>query len=460
MMGLISGFGGPLDFSYPSRNRKPWHAIGQPETAKQGRTRPRHRNTSGDVRPSVVVVIVDVDVSVLGGHRRQLRLRRHILEDRVASAVESFVEVQAHSRNLSTVGRAGVVFGNGHVGAPVAVDVPNRDARVEVGSRAIGVGCRSYQTCSLGPDLPEGPIPLSDEQAVRANHVEVAVTVAGEVLGRNSEAFDVGRQSGRGGRVDELEPTLVAQKAALTALEAVLGDEQVEQPIGVVVQYGYGAASYVIATVGGNGTRDFLEAASVVAQGDGLPGSRLVVGFFLVSRKHEILVAIIVQIGESEPASPPVGLGEGCIYSKPVGAADGELVGLECTARVTQLDEGIVVGESPEEEVERSIVIDVAPRYAVSKPVLRYLIGYAFLFRYVGEGYLLRSRGRRWRHPASGLLGGYRGAVCQCGGTGDRCERQTYHDNASSHSWKCATDGFSSHIDSSPSLPRHLLALL
>src|SRR5829696_8177221 len=275
MMGLIPGFGSSFDFSNPGRNRKPWYTIGQPETAKQGRTRPRHRHTGGDVWPSVVVVIVDVDIPVLGGHRGQPRCSRHILEDRVAFAVEPFVEVQAHSWNLSTVGRAGVVFGNGHVGAPVAVDVPNRDARVEVGSRAIGVGCRSYQTCSLGPDLPEGPIPLSDEQAVRANHVEVAVTVAGEVLGRNSEAFDVGRQSGRGSRVDELESTLVAQKAALAALEAVLGDEQVEQAIGVVVQYRYRAASDVVATVGGNGTREYFETASVVAQDDGLSGSTL-----------------------------------------------------------------------------------------------------------------------------------------------------------------------------------------
>src|SRR5215211_936109 len=284
MMRLISGFGGPLDFSDPSRNSVPWHAIAQPETAENGRTRPRHRNTGSDVRPSVVVVIVDVDVSVFSGHRRQPRRCRHILEDRFAFAIQPFVEVQAHSWNHSTVGRAGVVFGNGHIGAPITVDVPNRDAGVEVGSRAIGVGCRSYQTCSLGPDLPEGPIPLSDEQAVRANHVEVAVTVAGEVLGRNSEAFDVGRQSGRGSRVDELESTLVAQKAALAALEAVLGDEQVEQAIGVVVQYRYRAASDVVATVGGNGTREYFETASVVAQDDGLSGSTLVVGFFLVSR--------------------------------------------------------------------------------------------------------------------------------------------------------------------------------
>src|SRR5215217_4518332 len=283
MMGLISGFGSPLYFSYPRRNRIPWDAIGQPETAEHGRTRPRHRNTGGDVRPSVVVVIVDVDIPVLGRYRRQPRCRGHILENRVAFAVQSLVEVQAHSRNLSTVGRAGVVFGNGHVGTPVPVDVPNRDAGVEVGSRPIGVGCRSHQTHRLGADLPEGPISLGDEQAVRANYVEVAVTIAGEVLGRDPEAFNVGRQSSRGGRVDELEPTLVAQKAALAALEAVLGDEQVEQPIGVVVQYGYRAASDIVATVGGNGTRDDLEAARVVAQGDGLSGSPLVVGYFLVS---------------------------------------------------------------------------------------------------------------------------------------------------------------------------------
>src|SRR5215207_460049 len=283
MMGLISGFGGPLDFSNPCRNCVPWDTIAQPETAKNGRTRPRHRNTSRDVRPSIVVVVVDVDVSVFSGHRGQPRCRRHILEDRVAFAVEPFVEVQAHGWNLSTVGRAGVVFGNGHIGAPVTVDVPYRDAGIEVGPRAIGVGCRSHQARGLGPDLTEGPISLGDEQAVGANHVEVAVTVAGEILGRDPEAFDVGRQARRGSRVDELESTLVAQKAALAALEAVLGDEQVEQPVGVVIQYGYRATSDVVATVGGNGTRDYVKAARVVAQGDGLPGSRLVVGFFLVS---------------------------------------------------------------------------------------------------------------------------------------------------------------------------------
>src|SRR5919112_4854006 len=282
MMGLIPGFGGPLYFSNPRRNRESWYTISQPETAEQGRTRPRHRNTGGDVRPSVVVVIVDVDVSVLSGHRGQPRCSRHILEDRVAFAVEPFVEVQARSWNLSTVGRACVVFGNGHVGAPVPVDVSNRDAGVEVGSWAIGVRCRSHQTCGLGANLTERPLSLGDEQTIGANHVEIAVPVAGQVLGRDPEAFDVGRQFGRGGRVDELEPPLVAQKAALATLKAVLGDEQVEQPVVVVVQYGYRAASDVVATVGRNGTRDFLEVARVVAQGDGLTGSRLVVGFFLV----------------------------------------------------------------------------------------------------------------------------------------------------------------------------------
>jgi hypothetical protein len=51
--------------------------------------------------------------------------------------------------------------------------------------------------------------------------------------------------------VDELEPALVAQQAALAALEAVLGNKEVEQPIGIVVQYGYRAASDVVATVWG-----------------------------------------------------------------------------------------------------------------------------------------------------------------------------------------------------------------
>jgi hypothetical protein len=45
------------------------------------------------------------------------------------------------------------------------------------------------------------------------------------------------------------------------------------------------------------------------------------------------------------------------------------------------------------QEIERAIVIDVAPRYPASEPVLRYLIGYAFLVRYIEEGYILSSRG-------------------------------------------------------------------
>src|SRR5215210_1090208 len=125
MMGLTPRVGRILHFPYPSRNRESWHAIAQPETAEQSRTRPRYRHTGSDVRPSVVVVIVDVDVSVFGGHRGQPRRRRHILEDRVALAVEPFVEVQAHGRNLSAIiGRAGVVFSHDHVGASVTVDVP------------------------------------------------------------------------------------------------------------------------------------------------------------------------------------------------------------------------------------------------------------------------------------------------------------------------------------------------
>src|SRR5215211_3538262 len=349
MMGLTPGVGRILHFPYPSRNRESWHAIGQPETAEQSRTRPRHRHTGSNVRPSVVVVIVDVDVPVSRGHRRQPRRRSHILEDGVALAVEPFVEVQAHGGDLpAIIGRAGVVFGDGYVGEPVAVDVPNGDARVEVDLRPIGVRSRSYQTRSLGADLTESPVAVRDEQAVRANNVGVPVTVAGQVLGRDPEPFDVGRQFGRGSRVDELEPTLVAQQDALAALEAVLGDEQVEQPIVVVVQHGYGASTDIVAAVGGDGTRDDLEATRVVAQGDGLPWFRLVVGYFLVPRQHEVLVAVVVQIGESEPASPPVGPWERWINGEAVGATDRELVGLERTARVTLLDEGIVVGERTE----------------------------------------------------------------------------------------------------------------
>jgi hypothetical protein len=91
------------------------------------------------------------------------------------------------------------------------------------------------------------------------------------------------------------------------------------------------------------------------------------------------------------------------------------------------------------------------------EPILCHLIGYAFLVRYVREGYVLRSGGGSRRHPTGGLLGGYRGAVRQRGGTRDRGERQTHHYHASGQSRKRATDRLSSHTDSSSTLPRHLL---
>ena len=86
MMGLISGFGSPLDFSNPGGNRVPRYAIAQPETAERTAGRVLDTAAPAACRPSVVVVIVDVDVSVLAatGARR----RRHILEDRVTFAVE------------------------------------------------------------------------------------------------------------------------------------------------------------------------------------------------------------------------------------------------------------------------------------------------------------------------------------------------------------------------------------
>src|SRR5918912_3621287 len=166
-MGLISGFCGPFDFSYASGYRESWNTIAQPETAEHGRARPGDRYTGSDVRPSVVVVIIYVDVSSSRGHRRQPRRCRHILEDRVAFAVEPLVEVKAYGRDLlNIIGCAGVVFGDGHVGAPIPVDIPHGDAGIEVGLRTIGVAGGSYQTYSLGTDLTEGSITLRDKKAV------------------------------------------------------------------------------------------------------------------------------------------------------------------------------------------------------------------------------------------------------------------------------------------------------
>jgi hypothetical protein len=126
-----------------------------------------------------------------------------------------------------------------------------------------------------------------------------------------------------------------------------------------------------------------------------------------VSGQHEILVAVVVQIGESESARPPVGLGEGRVYGEPVGDIDRELVRLERSARVTLLDKGIVVGEGPEEEIEVPVVIDIALGYPVSPPVFGHLVGDPLLVGHVGEGDVRRARGRR-RSPASCLIDVYR----------------------------------------------------
>src|SRR5215212_5569601 len=154
-----------------------------------------------------------------------------------------------------------------------------------------------------------------------------------------------------------------------------------------------------------NGIRNYLEAAGVVAQGYGFAGRcLLIVLIFLISRQHEIFVAVIVQIGESETARPPVGLRKDSIwgYGEPVSATYRELVWLKRSTRITLLNKGMVVGERTEEEIERLIVIDVAPSYSVSPPVFGYLVGNAFLLRYVGEGNVRRSWGWR-RHRASRL---------------------------------------------------------
>jgi hypothetical protein len=153
-----------------------------------------------------------------------------------------------------------------------------------------------------------------------------------------------------------------------------------------------------------------VEPASVVAQDDGFPSGLLIVAVLLVSGEHQIFVAVVVQIGESQTARPPVGLREGCIYGEPVSATNCELVGLECTARQPPLNKGVIVSERPEEKIGIPVVIDVAPRHSVPPPVFGHLIGNAFLVRYVGEGNARRSRGGR-RHPASPLLGSDRIAV-------------------------------------------------
>src|SRR5215218_6351227 len=109
-----------------------------------------------------------------------------------------------------------------------------------------------------------------------------------------------------------------------------------------------------------NGIRNCLEAAGVVAQGDGFAGRcLLIVLIFLVSRQHEIFVAIVVQIGESETTRPPVGLREDGIwgYGEPVSATYRELVWLKRTTRVPLLNKGMVVGERTEEEIEILIVL-------------------------------------------------------------------------------------------------------
>jgi hypothetical protein len=87
-----------------------------------------------------------------------------------------------------------------------------------------------------------------------------------------------------------------------------------------------------------------------------------------------------------------------------------ELVRLVRVALIALLDQGIVVGERPEEEIEVPVVVDVAPGHAVPPSVLRYLIGYALLVRHVGEGDVRCPGGKR-RRPASCLLDAYRTPV-------------------------------------------------
>ena len=139
-----------------------------------------------------------------------------------------------------------------------------------------------------------------EEHPVRPTDHEVGVAVEVEVGGADTEASDPGSEPSSSpspeatGDVREREVAVVAQQDARATGEPVLGDEQVDLAVTVVVEQADGAGA-----LGSVQRRHGGETSVVVAQhGRGLAA----IAVPDVAGHHQVEVAVAVEVSESRPA--------------------------------------------------------------------------------------------------------------------------------------------------------------
>jgi hypothetical protein len=145
----------------------------------------------------------------------------------------ALVQVEADADQPAVVDGAVVVVADRQVEETVTVHVRHRGTS-DIVLIAVGLPVEDLRV-----DLGEPSRAIREEQAVGARHKDVCVPVAVEVGHRDPETMDSLRDTGVLGDVAEPEPALVAEQYARAAGEAILGDEQVVEPVAVVVEDPY-----------------------------------------------------------------------------------------------------------------------------------------------------------------------------------------------------------------------------
>ena len=203
------------------------------------------------VRPAVVVHICDPDVGDLGRKSGDPGGRGDILERRGARAIDAPVEVDAESHAPALhdswrVGprrnRAQIVLPEHDVGQAVPVEVGHGHRRhivvlVERGPPEGAVGGLAEMAGAVAHQHPSrGPGHVLAFEGMDAGDHKVGPPVPVQVGRGHAEALETGGDAGRGGGVGERQvPVVVQQDARIAGRETVVGDEQVEPPVTVVV---------------------------------------------------------------------------------------------------------------------------------------------------------------------------------------------------------------------------------
>ena len=321
------------------------HAVLDAEVAEHRRSGAVVRRRRGqDVGPAVGVDVDDLHVGRLRGKADETRLLGDVAESRRSVGAGALVEVEPHRYLDAAVDGAVVMLADDQVAAAVPVHVAYRDAG---GVVLLAVGLPGEH---LGVALAERAGAVVDEQAVGAGDEQIGPTVAAEIGSGHPQAVHVGGKAGVGGRGGKAEATLVAQQDARPSGETVLGEEQVEGAVAVIVENADGAEPPFGVEVGGDG-----EAAVVVAEHH----RRGAAGFTrtMVAGDHQVEIAVAVEVGEGGAARAALLPRERLVEPEPLGSAEQQPIAGRAVGPGLAL-----VGEAPDEQVGPAVVVDVADR--------------------------------------------------------------------------------------------------